>query len=106
MKWIILVYLTIAAGTTEGDISYTRLEHPAKDFQECVDIEQQINDIVHRGENQKQNMFVFSIGNIKICYMKLRPNVSMRIPLYQTPNGLVKNKNKEKSMWVIKYCGS
>ena len=35
MKWIILVYLTVAAGTTEGDISYTRLEHPAKDFQEC-----------------------------------------------------------------------
>ena len=33
MKWIILVYLTVAAGTTEGDISYTRLEHPVEDFQ-------------------------------------------------------------------------
>jgi len=53
MKWIILVYLTIAAGTTEGDISYTRLEHPAKDFQECIDIEQQINDIIHRGRESE-----------------------------------------------------
>ena len=53
MKWIILVYLTVAAGTTEGDISYTRLEHPAKDFQECIDIEQQINDIVHRGRESE-----------------------------------------------------
>ena len=53
MKWIILVYLTIAAGTTEGDIRYTRLEHPTKDFQECIDIEQQINDLVHRGRESE-----------------------------------------------------
>ena len=53
MKWIILVYLTIAAGTTEGDIRFTRLEHPTKDFQECIDIEQQINDIVHRGRESE-----------------------------------------------------
>ena len=53
MKWIILVYLTIAAGTTEGDISYTRLEHPVEDFQECIDIEQQINDLLHKGRESK-----------------------------------------------------
>ena len=53
MKWIILVYLTVAAGTTEGDISYTRLEHPVEDFQECIDIEQQINNLLHRGRESE-----------------------------------------------------
>jgi len=53
MKWIVLVYLTVAVGTTEGNISYTRLEHLTKDFQECIDIEQQINDIIHRGRESK-----------------------------------------------------
>ncbi len=53
MKWIVLVYLTVAVGTTEGNISYTRLEHPAKDFQECIDIEQQINDLLHRGRESE-----------------------------------------------------
>ena len=53
MKWIVLVYLTVVAGTTEGDISYTRLEHPAKDFQECIDIEQQINNLLYRGRESE-----------------------------------------------------
>ncbi len=64
MKWIILVYLTVAAGTTEGDISYTRLEHPAKDFQECIDIEQQINDLLHR---ERYSFFITMEPGIFTC---------------------------------------
>lgn len=32
-------------------MKYTRLEFPATDFQECIDIADQINDIANRGHN-------------------------------------------------------
>ena len=48
MKWVILVYLSIHAniGLPPDDMRYKRIELPARDFQECIDISQQINDIV------------------------------------------------------------
>ena len=47
MKWIILVYLAIYVGGADEDLRYKRLEFPAKDFQECIDITSQLNDITN-----------------------------------------------------------
>ena len=44
MKWVILIYLAMWTNTPEV-MKYTRLEFPAKDFQECQSIARQINDI-------------------------------------------------------------
>ena len=48
MKWVILVYLSIHAniGLPPDDMRYKRIELPARNFEECIDISQQINDIV------------------------------------------------------------
>ena len=46
MKWVILIYLAMWTNTPEV-IKYTRLEFPASNFQECIDIAQQINDITN-----------------------------------------------------------
>ena len=52
MKWIILVYLSIHTnvGLPPDDMKYRRIEFPATDFSECIDITEQINDIVNRGQ--------------------------------------------------------
>ena len=47
MKWIILVYLAIYVGGADGDLRYKRLEYPAENFSECIDIASQLNDIVN-----------------------------------------------------------
>jgi len=53
MKWIILVYLSIhtSIGLPPDDMRYKRIDIPAKDFSECIDITEQINDIVNRGQH-------------------------------------------------------
>lgn len=45
MKWVILVYFAMFAGTSADDLRYKRLEFPAKDYWECVKIATEINDI-------------------------------------------------------------
>ncbi len=53
MKWVILVYLTINTniGLPPDDLRHSkRYEFPAIDFSECIDISEQINDIVNRGQ--------------------------------------------------------
>ena len=50
MKWVILIYLAMWTNTPEV-MKYTRLEFPATDFQECIDIADQINDRANRGHN-------------------------------------------------------
>jgi hypothetical protein len=50
VKWVILIYLAMWTNTPEV-MKYTRLEFPATDFQECIDIADQINDIANRGHN-------------------------------------------------------
>ena len=47
MKWIILVYLAIYVGGADGKLRQKRLEYPAADFQECIDIASQLNDIAN-----------------------------------------------------------
>ncbi len=50
MEWVILVYLTIHTNLGPPDeIRYRRLDFPAINFSECIDITDQINDIVNRG---------------------------------------------------------
>ena len=50
MKWVILIYLTMWTSTPDVK-KYTRLEFPANDFHECIDIASQINDITNKGHN-------------------------------------------------------
>jgi hypothetical protein len=50
MKWVIIIYLAIWTNTPDA-VKHTRLEFPATDFQECIDIAEQINDIANRGHN-------------------------------------------------------
>ena len=52
MKWVIIIYLAIWTNTPDA-VKHTRLEFPATDFQECIDIEHQINDLIHRGRESK-----------------------------------------------------
>ena len=50
MEWVILVYLTIHTNLIPpNEMRYRRLDFPAIDFSECIDITDQINDIVNRG---------------------------------------------------------
>ena len=51
MKWIVLVYLVIIGNT--GEPKYTRLEYPVMDWQECIEVEQQLNDIINEGHNSR-----------------------------------------------------
>ena len=51
MKWIVLVYLLFVG--IDGNTNHTRLEFPTNNFQECIDIEQQINDIINRGRESE-----------------------------------------------------
>ena len=55
MKWVILVYLSINTniGLPVDDVRHRRFEFPAKDFSECIDISEQINDLVHRGRESE-----------------------------------------------------
>ena len=50
MKWVILIYFAMWTSTTD-ELKYTRLEFPASDFNECIDIAEQINDITNRGHD-------------------------------------------------------
>ena len=36
-----------------GEPKYTRLEYPVIDWQECLEIEQQLNDIINRGHHSE-----------------------------------------------------
>jgi hypothetical protein len=52
MKWFILVYLTIQTniGLPPDDLRHKRIELPITDFSECMDISDEINDIINRGK--------------------------------------------------------
>ena len=65
MKWVILIYLAIWTNTPEV-IKYTRLEFPANNFQECIDISQQINDITnaHKSDVPYVRSFYWVYNNI------------------------------------------
>ena len=45
MKWVVLVYLAMFAGTSADDMRYTRLEFPANDYWECTKVANELNDI-------------------------------------------------------------
>ena len=51
MKWVVLIYLMIIGVNEEP--KYTRLEYPVIDWQECLEIEQQLNDIINRGHHSE-----------------------------------------------------
>ena len=51
MKWVVLIYLMIIG--VNGEPKYTRLEYPVIDWQECLEIEQQLNDIINRGHDSE-----------------------------------------------------
>ena len=58
MKWVILVYLSINTnmGLPVDDVIHRRFEVPAKDFSECIDISEQINDLVNRGRTSEDQV--------------------------------------------------
>ena len=68
MKWIILVYLSVYTniGLPPNDMKHRRIEIPAADFNECMDISQQINDITegHRGNAAITRSFYWVYNNM------------------------------------------
>ena len=44
MKWVVLIYLAIFVNSTD-ELRYSRLEFPAHDYFDCVDITEEINEI-------------------------------------------------------------
>jgi len=68
MKWIILVYLSVYTniGLPPNDMNHRRIEIPAKDFNECMDISQQINDITKgiRGSAAISRSFYWVYNNM------------------------------------------
>ena len=50
MKWVVLVYLVMFPGTSDKE-KITRLEYPTKTFEECIEIESQINNISKYGHS-------------------------------------------------------
>ena len=53
MKWIVLIYLVMYSTSEPLETRVTRLEFPAKTFDECIDAESQINSIVKYGHGSK-----------------------------------------------------
>ena len=68
MKWIILVYISIHSniGLPPDDMRYNRIELPMSDFEECIDISQQINDITqgHRSNTPIVRSFYWVYNNM------------------------------------------
>ena len=84
MKWIILVYISIHSniGLPPDDMRYKRIELPMSDFEECIDISQQINDITqgHRSDAPIVRSFYWVYNNmledIKAeCVLPIQPHL-------------------------------
>ena len=50
MKWLVIVSLVMFSGTDQTE-KITRLEHPVKTADECIEIESQINNISKYGHS-------------------------------------------------------
>lgn len=53
MKWIVLIYLVMYTTSEPSETKVTQLEFTAKSFDECIDAESQINNIVKYGHDSK-----------------------------------------------------
>ena len=65
MKWVILIYLAMWTNTPEV-MKYTRLEFPAHDYYDCVDVAEEINDIenAYKSETAYVRSFYWVYNNM------------------------------------------
>lgn len=102
MKWIILIYIVLHSniGLSPDDTTIKRIEIPAKDFEECIDVAQQLNDITkgHRSNTAIVRSFYWVYNNMleDIRAECVYANPTAPLPKWAHNNPWLWNKEVEK----------
>ena len=95
MKWVVLIYLMIIG--VNGEPKYTRLEYPVIDWQECLEIEQQLNDIVNKGHSSE----IPYVRSMYWVYNNMLKDIKAECVYAEPPAPVPKWFKKKKRDWSI-----